>query len=86
VYPPQQQDPFAVDGGRPETPDGALVVTEDMRRPAHARYSFDGAGEGELALSAGSEVEVLDDRDHAWWYARNPRTGKEGVVPAAYLY
>lgn len=21
-----------------------------------------------------------------WWYARDVRTGREGVVPAAYLY
>jgi len=37
-------------------------------------------------MSAGAEVEILDDKDHAWWYARDPRTGQEGVVPAAYLY
>jgi len=39
-----------------------------------------------LQISAGAEVEVLDDRDPAWWYARDIRTGREGVVPAAYLY
>lgn len=65
-YPPQAQDPF-LDAGRAETPSDIMAgaVTEDMARPAHARYSFDGAGEGELALSAGTEIEVLDDRDHA---------------------
>jgi len=87
-------DPFAADGSnylRAETPSdaaagGILVADEETSRPAHARYSFDGTGEGELALSAGLEVEVLDDRDAAWWYARDVRTGREGVVPAAYLY
>ncbi|KAJ4468223.1 cortical protein marker for cell polarity-domain-containing protein [Lentinula aciculospora] len=73
---------------RAETPSayGGAMGTEEASRPAHARYSFDGAGEGELALTAGAEVEILDDRDHAWWYARDVRTGQEGVVPAAYLY
>ncbi|KAJ4498332.1 cortical protein marker for cell polarity-domain-containing protein [Lentinula lateritia] len=73
---------------RAETPSayGGAMGTEEASRPAHARYSFDGAGEGELALTAGAEVEILDDRDHAWWYARDVRTRQEGVVPAAYLY
>ncbi|KAG5652238.1 hypothetical protein H0H81_005732 [Sphagnurus paluster] len=84
-------DPFAPDASnyvRAETPSDAIggILAEEASRPAHARYSFDGAGEGELPISAGAEVEVLDDRDPAWWYARDVRTGQEGVVPAAYLY
>jgi hypothetical protein len=84
-------DPFGPDASnyvRSETPSDAVggMLAEETSRPAHARYSFDGSGEGELAISAGTEVEVLDDRDPAWWYARDVRTGKEGVVPAAYLY
>ncbi|PFH51975.1 hypothetical protein AMATHDRAFT_74488 [Amanita thiersii Skay4041] len=73
---------------RAETPSDAMggLAPEETSRPAHARYSFDGTGEGELAISAGTELEVLDDRDPSWWYARDVNTGKEGVVPAAYLY
>ncbi|KAF7978946.1 hypothetical protein HWV62_44167 [Athelia sp. TMB] len=67
------------------TGDG-VAAGEELSRPAHARYSFDGSGEGELALKAGLEVEILDDRDPAWWYARDVQTGREGVVPASYLY
>lgn len=103
-----EHDPFAADGSnyiRAETPSDAIggMMTEETSRPARARYSFDGAEEGELPISAGAEVEVLDDRDAAyvcflvgflirltscyrWWYARDVRTGREGVVPAAYLY
>lgn len=54
---------------RAETPSDAMghgMADEDMGRPAHARYSFDGTGEGELQLAAGAEVEVLDDRDPAY--------------------
>lgn len=66
-------DPFAADGSnylRAETPSdavagGILAAEEETSRPAHARYSFDGTGEGELALTAGLEVEILDDRDSA---------------------
>jgi hypothetical protein len=53
---------------RAETPSdavGGMLAAEEVSRSAYARYSFDGAGEGELALTAGMEVEVLDDRDAA---------------------
>ncbi|EAU91377.1 hypothetical protein CC1G_07412 [Coprinopsis cinerea okayama7 len=86
-----EPDPFGPDASnfaRAETPSDAMggMLAEEVSRPAHARYSFDGNGEGELPISAGDELEVLDDRDPAWWYARHVRTGREGVVPAAYLY
>ncbi|KAH9485308.1 Squalestatin S1 biosynthesis cluster protein L1 [Psilocybe cubensis] len=89
--PHADQDPFGPDASnymRAETPSDAVggLLGEETSRPAHARYSFDGTGEGELPISSGAEVEVLDDRDPAWWYARDVRTGQEGVVPAAYLY
>lgn len=64
-------DPFGPDASnfaRAETPSDAVVgglANEDMSRPAHARYSFDGAGEGELPLVQGQELEILDDGDGA---------------------
>jgi hypothetical protein len=53
---------------RADTPSDAVggLLAEETSRPAHARYSFDGTGEGELPISAGAEVEVLDDRDPAY--------------------
>ncbi|KAG6813658.1 hypothetical protein H0H92_008895 [Tricholoma furcatifolium] len=87
----ENHDPFGPDASnfiRAETPLDAIggMLAEETSRPARARYSFDGAGEGELPISAGAQLEVLDDRDPAWWYARDVHTGQEGVVPAAYLY
>jgi hypothetical protein len=38
---------------------------EELSRPTHVRYSFEGEGEGELPLSSGAQVIVLDDRDAA---------------------
>lgn len=35
----------------------------DVNRPAQARFSFDGHGEGELKLASGQQVTVLNDRD-----------------------
>lgn len=65
-------DPFAGehDGDnfrRAETPSDAIAMggmaTEESGRPVHARYSFDGEGEGELSMEEGMSLEVLDDRD-----------------------
>lgn len=66
----ETQDPFALDASnylRAETPMDAGMGAGggEGGRPAHARYSFDGTGEGELALAAGMELEILDDRDQA---------------------
>lgn len=65
-------DPFGPDASnylRAATPSdavvGTMVAEEESSRPAHARYSFDGSGSGELPLTAGMEIEVLDDRDNA---------------------
>ncbi|KAF9232131.1 cortical protein marker for cell polarity-domain-containing protein [Melanogaster broomeanus] len=67
-----EPDPFGPDAShylRAEAPSdavvGSMAAEEEVSRPAHARYSFDGAGEGELPLTAGIEIEVLDDRDNA---------------------
>ncbi|KAH8119371.1 cortical protein marker for cell polarity-domain-containing protein [Phellopilus nigrolimitatus] len=89
-------DPFAGqedhDGDnfrRAETPSEAMgalgMAMDEQGRSAHARYSFDGGGEGELKLDEGMSLEVLDDRDPNWWYARDVNSGREGVVPAAYV-
>ena len=50
---------------RAQTPSDAIggMAPEEASRPAHARYSFDGNGEGELPISVGAQLEVLDDRD-----------------------
>jgi len=64
--------PIWTDGSnylRAETPSDAVVGTmaanRSFSRPAHARFSYDGTGKGELPLTAGLEVEVLDDQDAA---------------------
>lgn len=67
-----EADPLEPDASnylRAATPSDAVIGTmgaeEEGSRPVHARYSFDGSGEGELPLTAGMEIQVLDDRDNA---------------------
>ena len=42
---------------------GALHVDGGEGRPTHVRYSFEGDGQGELPVSTGQQVIVLDDQD-----------------------
>ncbi len=86
ISPAQDPDPFAANTQDGHQGVGTAVSTEeDVPRQTHVRYSFDGAGDGELALAQGMQVEVLDSHDPAWWYVRDGN-GREGVVPASYLY
>lgn len=39
------------------------VDEDDVNRPAQARHSFEGHGEGELPLKSGQEVIILNDQD-----------------------
>lgn len=59
---------------RAETPSDAIGISGEVGRPAHARYSFEASGEGELALTAGMELEILDDSDQAYVLPFSPHT------------
>lgn len=65
-----ERDVFAQDGDnfvRAETPSDALHGPA-QGRIARARYSFDGKAEGELPLSEGASLEILDDGDQKYVY------------------
>lgn len=89
----------AIQGSRPESGDSIYHEPEDHANPALyddnsdegretvMRYDFYGPElqTGELAMRAGQRIIVLDDeQSEEWWYARDPATGREGVVPATY--
>ncbi|BEI83040.1 hypothetical protein CcaverHIS002_0309080 [Cutaneotrichosporon cavernicola] len=60
----------------------------DEGRETVMRYDFCGPElqSGELSMKAGQRVIVLDDeQSDEWWYARDPATGRQGVVPATYV-
>jgi len=60
---------------------------EDDGRETTMRYDFEGPElqPGELSMRAGQRIHILDDvQSDEWWYARDPMTGREGVVPATY--
>lgn len=72
---------------------GSGTDTEDEGAEGEAgrettmRYDFDGPDlqSGELSMRAGQRVVIVDDvQSDEWWFARDPVSGKEGVVPATY--
>ncbi|WWC62520.1 uncharacterized protein I303_105116 [Kwoniella dejecticola CBS 10117] len=62
---------------------------EEGGRETTMRYDFDGPDlqDGELPMRAGQRILILDDEQSTeWWFARDLTTGKEGVVPATYVW
>lgn len=62
---------------------------EEEGRVTYMRFDFDGPElqPGEMSMKAGQELLVLDDQaSREWFYARDPATGREGVVPASYIW
>lgn len=48
-------------------------------------YDFQGSTELELDVSAGSQLTVINPDDHGWTKVRDDSSGREGLVPTAYL-
>jgi len=68
-------------------PIGSDEEEEEGGRESTMRYDFDGPElqPGEMGMKAGQRVIILDDvQSDEWWYARDPISGREGVVPATY--
>ncbi|WWC91237.1 uncharacterized protein L201_006179 [Kwoniella dendrophila CBS 6074] len=51
---------------------------------ASVLYDFDADGDDELTVKEGETLTILDKENDEWWLVKNS-SGKEGVVPAAYL-
>lgn len=57
-----------------------------MGRPTTVKYNFEAVDPAELSVCEGDHVNVLEeDESEQWWYVRD-REGREGVVPASYLW
>lgn len=81
-------DSFEHVGDGPDTDGSDYEEAEgEGGRETTMRYDFDGPDlqSGELAMRSGQRVIIVDDvQSDEWWFARDPATGREGVVPATY--
>lgn len=69
-----------------DTSFGAVTSPSHMGRPTTVKYNFIAEDPAELSVNEGDEVNVLEEaEDEQWWYVRD-KSGREGVVPASYLW
>lgn len=65
---------------------GDSTAPSHMGRPTTVKYSFHAEDPAELSVTEGDRVNVLEEaEDEQWWYVRDAY-GKEGVVPASYIW
>ena len=50
-----------------------------------AKFDFQPQEQGELGLTKGDEIVVVDKSDANWWKGRNKRTNEEGLFPVPYV-
>ena len=69
-----------------ETHAGESTTPSHMGRPTTVKYNFEAEDPAELSVREGDRVNVLEeDESEQWWYVRDIE-GREGVVPASYLW
>ncbi|KAJ9104438.1 hypothetical protein QFC21_001933 [Naganishia friedmannii] len=59
---------------------------EPLGRPTTVKYSFTGEDAREVTVMAGERIYVVEEAEgEDWWFVRT-QDGREGVVPAAYIW
>jgi len=66
----------------PPPPPPHAAVEEPQVDMYRATYAFEGQ-EGEISLSKGDVVEVVEKEDNGWWLVK--KNGREGWTPSSYL-
>jgi hypothetical protein len=75
----------AVTGSREGDSDDSGAPSH-LGRPSQAKYDFVGEQEGELTVRMHDKLWVLEEHeDEQWSYVRDA-DGREGVVPASYIW
>lgn len=50
-----------------------------------ALYDYDARTTEDLNFSKGERLQVIDNSDGDWWFARSLKTGREGYIPCNYV-
>nr|XP_058949181.1 uncharacterized protein LOC131776985 [Pocillopora verrucosa] len=59
------------------------MISPSRSKCCVALYDFDGENDGDLKLSAGDKVQVINSADENWWEGKSK--GKTGFFPASYV-
>lgn len=50
-----------------------------------ALYDYDARTDEDLSFRKGEHLEILNDTQGDWWFARSKSTRKEGYIPSNYV-
>lgn len=50
-----------------------------------ALYDYEARTDEDLSFKKGNQLEILNDTQGDWWYARSLVTGAEGYIPSNYI-
>lgn len=50
-----------------------------------ALYDYDARTDEDLSFRKGEQLEIINDTQGDWWYARSKSTKKEGYIPSNYV-
>lgn len=50
-----------------------------------ALYDYDARTDEDLSFRKGEHLEIINDTQGDWWYARSKATKKEGYIPSNYV-
>ena len=71
----------------------AAVVSQSPSRPVDASaikafvalYDYDARTDEDLSFKKGEVLEILNDTQGDWWYARSKVTKSQGYIPSNYV-
>jgi hypothetical protein len=87
--------PSVVSGGVPHSAANGLDATRPLPDPANepnlqtktfvALYDYDARTDEDLSFKKGEHLEILNDTQGDWWFAKSKATKLEGYIPSNYV-
>lgn len=74
----------SMDGKLPPTPD-AMEPSLGSAKIFVALYDYDARTDEDLSFKKGEHLEILNDTQGDWWFARSKSTKQEGYIPSNYV-
>ncbi|GIY53542.1 tyrosine-protein kinase Src42A [Caerostris darwini] len=80
------QDPISRSGpSLPPVPSDSDSSSGSSAKIFVALYDYDARTDEDLSFKKGEHLEVLNDTQGDWWFARSKATKQEGYIPSNYV-
>ena len=77
---PDHPGPGGVDGVGPP-----IAVAQGPHKVFVALYDYDARTDEDLSFKKGEHLEILNDTQGDWWFAKSKATKREGYIPSNYV-